>query len=173
MSIFKDSAMIGFLVKEILEKYPNNQVGKTVVQKMAYFLTKTGVVDFDYSMYHYGPYSSEVSGELNFAEESGLLEINWKPNKGYFIEPKSDLNKFKNLLNEREMDAIRKTVEKYGEFNAVQLSFISTALFLEERFNIESSRLVDVVHRLKPKYNLDCIEDTLRTSGVLDDSNSR
>ena len=159
--------MIGFLVKELLEQQPGKQVGKTVVQKMVYLLTKEGVADFDYSMYHYGPYSDKVSSELNFAEESGLIEIDWKLDKGYFIRPMDYLNKFEKHVDKREKDAIRRTVEKYGEFNAVQLSFITTALFLEDRFNVESSKLVEIVHRLKHNYAPEIIEDTLKKSGVL------
>jgi len=67
-SMFKNSGLLGYLVKSLKQKYPDRQIGKTVIQKMMYLLSRNGIMDFEFSMYHYGPYSSEVAGELNFAE---------------------------------------------------------------------------------------------------------
>ena len=86
-SIFKGPALVAYLVKRMSETYPDKQVGKTVIQKLLFLLTRAGVVDFDYAMYHYGPYSAQALSELNFAEDIGAVEIVWVPNEGYFITP--------------------------------------------------------------------------------------
>ena len=53
-----DAAKLVYLVDKLEDVSP--QVGKTVVQKMMFLLDKKGVVNYDYSLYHYGPYSPAV-----------------------------------------------------------------------------------------------------------------
>ncbi len=80
---FNNVAMIGYLVKELNEKYPDAQVGKTVVQKMMFLLNRMKICDFNYTLYHYGPFSSEVANELDYASDLGIVEIEWEEDKGY------------------------------------------------------------------------------------------
>jgi uncharacterized protein YwgA len=47
-----DAAKLVYLVDLLKDVSP--QVGKTVVQKMMFLLDKKGVVNYDYSLYHYG-----------------------------------------------------------------------------------------------------------------------
>lgn len=154
------------MIKKIGEKYPDKQVGKTFVQKIFYLLTRQGVVDFNYSMYHYGPYSSEVSGELNFAESSGIVNVEWIEDKGFFINSTSKLDNFKSLLKNEEIQAIDDIIETYADFNAIELSLIATALYLKDNFEVSDEKLVEVVHNAKPNYSLDLIERVLRKAGI-------
>ena len=158
---------MGYLVKKIGEKDANKQIGNTLVQKMLYLLTRQDVVDFDYSMYYHGPYSSEVSGELSFAEDVGIVESEWNPDKGYFIKPASQLTKFESHVTENERQAIDGIVEKYGEFMAKDLSIIATALYLKDNFNTPDEDLVEKVHDLKRKYSAEHIEKLLEESRVI------
>lgn len=139
-SIFKNPALIGYLAKKIQVEYPNRQVGKTYIQKMIYLLNRNDVVDFNYSMYHYGPYSSEVSGELNFAQNTGIVQVKWIDDKGYFIESTSKLN-------------------------AIELSIIATGFFLKDNFGVSDSELVNVIHQFKPDHTVEFIENILRRAG--------
>ena len=86
-NIFHNPTLISYVIKNIKETYPEKQISKTIIQKLFYLLSRKDVVDFNYSLYHYGPYSSEVSNELNFAEEIDFILIDWIPEKGYFISP--------------------------------------------------------------------------------------
>lgn len=165
-SIFKNPVLIGYMIKKIGEKYPDKQVGKTFVQKIFYLLTRQGVVDFNYSMYHYGPYSSEVSGELNFAESSGIVNVEWIEDKGYFINSTSKLDKFKSLLKDEEMQAIDDMIETFADFNAIELSLIATALYSRDNFEVSDEKLAEVVHNAKPNYSLDLIGRVLRRAGI-------
>lgn len=159
---------MGYLVKKIGEKHINKQIGNTLIQKMLYLLTRQDVVDFDYSMHYYGPYSNEVSGELSFAEDVGIVESKWDPDKGYFIKPASQLTKFEPHVTENERQAIDGIVEKYGEFMAKDLSIIATALYLKDNFNTPDEELVEKVHNLKRKYPDEHIEKLLKQSRVID-----
>lgn len=168
-SIFWEPALIGYLVKRLNEKYPGNQVGKTVVQKMMYLLTREGVSDFRYSMYHYGPYSSAVSGELNFAENSEIVDIDWIKEKGYSIKPGTALNKFEDLLTEDDKEKVNEISDKFGNFNAGALSLIATALFLKDNYDVADDELPQLVHRLKEKYDVSHISKLLKEVGIIED----
>jgi uncharacterized protein YwgA len=161
-NIFHGPALIYYLVKKKSEKDPSAQVGKTVIQKLFYLLSRQGVGNFDYSLYHYGPYSSQVSSELNFAENIGALSANWVPDRGYFISPVSSRQSLLRYLEEKEKTAIDEVVRKYGNYNAGDLSVITTALFLKENFGINNqSSLIDAVASLKPQYHRDYISSLL------------
>jgi len=168
-SIFWGPALIGYLVKCLNEKFPDNLVGKTVVQKMMYLLIREGVGDFRYSMYHYGPYSSAVSGELNFAESSEIVDINWIEEKGYSIKPGSTLSKFEDLLTEEDKEKVNEISVKFGKFNAGALSLIATALFLEDNYDVAADELPQLVHRLKEKYDVSYIKKILKEAEIIED----
>jgi len=167
-SIFNYPYFIGYLVKSLLNKYPNKQVGKTVVQKMCYLMSREGIADFDFSMYHYGPFSSEVEGELKFAKSSKIVKIRWVDDKGYFIEPGDKCNEFDNYLEEKEKKNIDKCVNKYGDFNAQELSIIATAFYSRENFDARDDELVSIVKSLKPNFKKEQIKKILQEGGVFD-----
>ncbi len=163
-SMLRGVAMVSHLVKKLSEKYPDRQIGKTVVQKTVYMLTREKVIDFDYSMYHYGPYSAQVSSEINFAENIGAVEIDWIPDKGYFIKSKSD--ELEGVLSDDDKQAIDEIINKYGMFNAIELSIITTALFVKDGFEVnDNEELVRVVASLKPKYSIARIKNILEEGG--------
>ena len=166
-SIFTYPTLLGYLLKRMEDGYPDKQIGKTIVQKMMYLLTREGTVDFNYSMYHYGPYSSEVSGELNFASSAGIVNINWVDDKGYFINSTQKLENFKNLLTDQDTQVIDELVKKFGRFNAIELSLIATAFFLKDNFNVLDVKLAEVVHDAKPKYSHEYIKAVLQSAGIL------
>ena len=167
-SILRGVAMVSHSVKKLSEKYPDSQIGKTIVQKIMYMLTREGVIDFNYSMYHYGPYSSQVSSEINFAENIGAVEIDWISDKGYFIKPKSD--ELEGVLSEDDKQAIDRVIDKYGRFNAIEISIIATALFVEDNFEVnDTEELVRVVTSLKPQYS-NRIKNILKEGGVISET---
>lgn len=168
-SMFRNSGLIGYLVERLNEKYPGKQIGKTIIQKMMYLLSRSDVANFDFSMYHYGPYSSEVSGELNFAERNGVVDISWKDEKGYFIKETDRVEDFMHLLSSEEKEVVDELVERFGCFKAVDLSLIATALYLKDNFGVQDERLVEAVHNAKKKFAPEYIEGILKKSSILHD----
>jgi len=167
-SIFKRPALIAYLVKSISGRYTSKQIGKTVIQKMIYILSRKGLLEANYSMYHYGPYSQEIAGELNFAESSGLIEIKWIDDKGYFITSvPNKLEQFEPLLREGEKLEIDRAVEKFGGFNANELSIIATAIYLKDKFKVDDSKLIEAVHEIKDQYMISHISSILKKSEVI------
>lgn len=163
-NIFHSPTLISYLIKAMKETHPTAQVGKTVIQNLVYLLSRKGVCDFDYSLYHYGPYSSQVSSELNLAEEIGAIAIDWVHEKGYFISPGAMCSSKLLLQNteKTERDIVDEVVQEYGAYNAIELSIIATALFLKENFGVnDKGNLVEVVSSLKPQYDKERISDLL------------
>lgn len=158
ISIFKNPALIGYLIKKMAEVYPEKQVGKTIVQKLIYILVKTGILFFRYSMFHYGPFSSEVAGELDYAENLDIVRIDWKYNEGYFISPSKNIDHFEHLLSYNEKKQMDQLVQYFGSLSAADISILATALFLQSHFNTPKVELSQVVRNLKPKYSIEHIE---------------
>lgn len=67
--------MLDNLVAYIVEKYGPIK-GKKIFQKIFYFLTEMGIpTNLKYSLYHYGPYSSELDIKSNSLERKGAITI--------------------------------------------------------------------------------------------------
>jgi len=166
-SIFKAPTIIAYLVKELYKKNPQKQIGKTIIQKLIFILSRRLKLNFDFSLYHYGPYSPEVSAEINFAENLGMINVQWEIENGYFIKPNNNkIQKFENFLSSKEKRLIEEVVNRYGDFKAIELSLIATALYLMDYFNVPKNILAEKVHNLKPEYQLQFIKETLRKAGI-------
>lgn len=169
MDTKKGVMLVYTLVKKFAERAPNIQVGKTVIQKMMYLLGKELKYDFDFSMYHYGPYSPEISMYLGLAEDMGLVEVKWDTQCGYIIKPKSNkkvLEQFENAIIKEEVEKIIKLVEEYVTLSplATRLSIIATAVYIMDKFNVRKDKVVNVIKTLKPTYEERFIEETLKKS---------
>lgn len=165
--MFKNPTLIGYLVRRMDMEYPGKQVGEIVIQKMMYLLTRNNIVNFDYSMNHSGPHSSEVSGELNFGENVGIVQAKWIDDKGYFIETTPKLDRFEKLIAEKEKKGIDEIVKRFGSFNAIELSIIATAFFLKDNFGVHDAKLAPVVHNIKQNRPVEYIENVLQKAEVL------
>jgi uncharacterized protein YwgA len=167
-SMFKKLAIISFLVKKLHERCPSKQIGKTIVQKMVYLLSREKIVDYSYSMYHYGPYSTEVDSDLNLCKALDMLRVSWVENKGYFIGLGDDNEKYEGLLEEEEKEKIEKIVDKYGVYDAKEISIIATALFLKEIAEIPSDdEIVKIIISMKPEYDEKYVRKILEKSNII------
>lgn len=166
--IFKNSALLAFLIKKLREDYPEKQIGKTVIQKMCYFLTRNKIFNYDYGMYFYGPYSFVVSGELDFAQDVGIIKMNWFADKGYEIDiNKKNFEFVKDLIGDEEKKEIKKIIKDYGKFNANELSFIATSYFLKDKYNSNDEELLNDVSSIKYKFEKSYIKDILIQASVI------
>src|SRR5262249_27242248 len=64
------------LFTTLVEKAPNQTLGRTALVKMAYLLqVLRGVpLGYDFSLYIYGPFNSEVLGDLEYAQALKAVE---------------------------------------------------------------------------------------------------
>lgn len=156
--MIKYAHIIRCVTEEIHKKAPNKQVGKTLLQKMFYLLTRKGIIDLDYKLYHYGPYSREVERSLEKASNLGLVKIDWRASKGYYIQ---EIEKQKEIEKKTKRE-IRKIVANYKDFTANELSIITTALYVVAHYKITSRKdLIDQILSLKPNNTRMWVKKTL------------
>jgi uncharacterized protein YwgA len=163
----KNSAVMSYLIKELSEN-EKDQIGKTIIQKMTYLLNRQGLAKYNFSMYHYGPYTEEVSCELENLRNMNGINILWKPDNGYFIYPTSGIDKFiSDNLSEEEKAKIDANIKKYLNFNAIELSLIATAYYIRDNFGVKTDKeLIETVKSLKPQYH-GRVENVLKKSKVI------
>ena len=162
----RKARLVGYLVKRLREKYESKQIGKTVVQKMIYLLGLESDISFDYSMYHYGPFSKSAASALDLAKKYDLVEMEWRPKKGYFIDPTDKVSEKK--LDDETSEALDEVVARFGGYSAVELSMIATGFYVKDNFEYGSDEeLVDTVSSLKSEHEKDWIEDLLLKEGVI------
>jgi uncharacterized protein YwgA len=134
---------------------------------MIYLLTRQKIINFSYTMYHYGPYSNEVSRELSFAENIGIVDSEWDTDSGRFLSATNVFDTFQRFITDTEKQAIDGLVVRYGDLSAKELSIIATAFYLKDRFGTPDEQIIEKVHNLKDKFSEDEIRDILIRAGVI------
>lgn len=147
-----------------------NKLGKTSLQKLIYLLKTIYNVPIDYSFkfYIYGPYSSEVAGDLDYLDSVEVLETSFEdyPGKyrGYNITPRDKaekiLTKGQDYITNYE-ELIDEVVELYGGRTARELELIGTIVYLIKDEKIVNGELATRVQSLKPYFDLDKIEEVI------------
>lgn len=140
------------------------QFGKTALQKMIYLLqTVYGVkCGYDYSFHTYGPYSSDLSRDLQIIQYHGGLEISFVNTGtwGYLIKPGPQNELFREKAAsfigqvESNLDA---AIIEFGANNARDLELISTIIYTDrdlENDKKQYSRIqfIRLIHDLKPQF---------------------
>jgi len=149
------------IISCIAQKHP--EIGKTAIMKCVYFLQELKKVplDYDFEIYTYGPYSSEVMEEIDFARQTGLIEVKWVdyPNgmHGYQVSA------LKNVTTSYDKQ-IEEVVNTFGSKTAKELELLSTILFVQKSYNKNKwgknrDSLCATVQEIKPRFSIHEIED--------------
>jgi uncharacterized protein YwgA len=117
-------------VKDIVADAGGEIVGKTRLQKTAYFLEASNVGSgFDFSYHYYGPYSEELATATNDADALGMISIKWDLSSAGFefatyrsVVPSAAQGKL--AVRRREILGI------LGRYDTVSLELAATAHFL-------------------------------------------
>lgn len=143
------------ILSGIAQRHP--EIGKTAMMKCTYFLQEIENVplNYDFKIYTYGPYSSEVTEELDFARQSGLLDIKWTgfPNGLHFYSI-SALNKGATQYD-AQIDSI---MTVFGEKTAKELELLSTVLFVQRakennKLKKDKTTICRSVAAIKPRFS--------------------
>jgi uncharacterized protein YwgA len=167
LQLYEGPAVVAFLVSKLREQYPDSQVGKTAIQKMLYLLSREHVVDFDYTLFHYGPFSFEAASALDFAAGLGLVTTEWVPERGYNIAVTGSAADYFKFVSAKAKRAAEKAVEKFGGLLAIELSIMATALYLKDELGIPPAQLASQIHAIKPQFSKYRIQKVLEKTGVL------
>lgn len=147
----------------LLEHLKGKQVGKKSIQKLVYFLQVFGVdLNYRYKMYHYGPYCSELSRDLNVMNMMGTINIeDASSTDGYSIsatnsDTKSD-DEIQQFLDSHKQ-SFHRLLSDFKRCSAKKLELYATIHFVERvlQERAQDSGKDDIVQKvriIKPKYS--------------------
>ena len=147
------------LIAEIVERFQagNHRLGKTAMQKMIFLLQRSFGVDCDYgyTLYTYGPYSADVSRDLDIVTGLGGARVDYDFSfAGYEIHPgpaSADLRKRASSFLKEISPKLDRLVDDFGGFTAKDLELRSTAVYLA-RPGFDRVKLIKQVHEVKPHF---------------------
>jgi hypothetical protein len=154
----------------------STKLGRTAVMKLAFLLqiVKGLPLGYDFRLYTYGPFDSDVLNDLGFAESLGAVEsqmVTFPSGYGYEFTPgpqrqtvtswaSSELSKYQN--------DIRWALEEFGGQAAADLELIATIIYADreaarQRQFLPPEELGRRVKEVKPHFTEDYILQTIKS----------
>jgi uncharacterized protein len=134
--------------------------GRTAIQKYLYLLQSVYGSEplYEFSMYTYGPFSSQVLSDLDVAEAMGAVQV-VRTNYGYSISPGPEADRMTGL-SRSFLEPLQNNLDKlfmdFGKFSAKDLELRSTIIYASqdlERTGGSQGDLADTVHEIKPGFS--------------------
>lgn len=152
------------LTELAVRMHGRGRLGKTAVQKLVYFLQELHGVDvgYDFPLYTYGPYSSDLMYDLDVCDGMGGVAIQYQPAiNGYDIKPGPIADKVRREAGEFLRDnaaAIDAVVSEFGSCSARDLELRATIVFAEREGRrrgqpLTRATLVERVAEIKPHFS--------------------
>jgi hypothetical protein len=147
------------------------QFGKTAIMKYLYILQEVFKVPlgYEFSLYTYGPYCSDVLLDLDYTEAIDGVRIYSVDTGtgGYSIRPshKTDeyIKKSRDFISEHA-ESINAVIELFGSMSARDLELRSTIIYLyknylQNNWKIDSNEIAFDVKEIKPYFSMEEILD--------------
>ena len=154
-------------------------LGKTAMMKYLFLLQQVYDIplDYDFEIYTYGPYSSEVMEDMDLAKCQNVISMEAESNSGhvgYSIKVKGDLED--KSLSDSCKNQIDELLKLFGGKNAKELELSTTIVYLYRNSKMNSwdcgkEAIANDVHEIKPHFTLEAIKaeyDNLKTNGILE-----
>lgn len=130
-----DDAVLAHTVKQWYNTPGNVNLGRTILQKICYFLKSKGVpIDFEFDIHHYGPYSQELYNRVDqllldniFVDESG------QPSKSIYkpgCQSEELINMHHDELNKYNHE-IKTVIKVFSHLNPTQMELLATIHFFQ------------------------------------------
>src|SRR5215831_8876269 len=134
------------------------KIGKIQLQKLVYFAQRSGVpFNYKYEIYHYGPYSFELSHDLNTLDSLGVLNVKSNPTGyGYEISLGKFAPKFK--LESKYQKRIENILDSVGRNSPAELEVKATIHFVSSVLKKPKTEVIQKVQALKPHFKHEFIE---------------
>jgi len=150
-TIHQYSAILSLLEK--VEKL----VGKTFIQK-GIFILQEGLkekLEYDYRLHYYGPYSQELSNDINFLQDIELINIDYDPTGyGYHIgitESGRDFLKEHSKDIKIDDDKLNKIIELIGKDYSKEMELLGTTLYFA-KLSTDVEDIKRLVNMVKPHF---------------------
>lgn len=166
---WKKYGIIPVLADKLRQRDKN--FGKTALQKYVYILqTLYGVeIGYDFEMYTYGPYCSELHSNLDLVEHWGCVSVESDGEHGYTIHP----GEYDNLTakdsffrHDNTGRAIDQLKMDFGGLYAKDLELRATLIYIDREYKrknaeLTEDKLCNTVMEIKPKFTKDIIIDAI------------
>lgn len=178
----RDKGRLG-LIPVLAKRHPAGFIGRTALMKYMYFLQtlRNVPLGYNFSMYSYGPFDSDVLSDLSTAESLNLVSstpISFLGGYGYRIHPASGAEGAERESHEfiaKYEEEINWVIGEFGGLNSAELELASTIIYVDREFaeiGLPDARahLVVLVNEIKPHFGMEQIErsvDSLQQKGVL------
>jgi uncharacterized protein YwgA len=133
------------------------RLGKTQVQKLVYFAQDCGIpLEYKYEIYHYGPYSFELSHDLGSLDSLGVLDVDSDPSGfGFDISAGKFAQKFQ--LEPKYLKKVERVINQFGSDTPAELEVKATIHFVQSVIKKKvsgkvKSEVIQRVGALKPRF---------------------
>lgn len=163
MSHFPDDPRVALVAHFALAAARPQRLGRTQLMKLLYFLQELKGEDlgYDFRLFTFGPFDSEVLGDLSIACARGAVveETFYYPGGyGYDIKPQGPVaQSLSDWLRQSNSDLTAhadEVFQEFGAFGAADLELRSTIVFVNrEDPALPEDALVDRVRSIKPHFD--------------------
>lgn len=140
-------------------------LGKTTLQKMVYFLKelyRAKEIDYDFTLYTYGPFSSELHGDIDYLEYSKAISVEsydlGNGYAGYRISLSGagrKIAKSENTYLESLRPQLDSLQKDFGQFTSKQLELRATIVYLSrQKPQLSKNELAQKVNAIKPRFDI-------------------
>lgn len=162
------------LIPVLAKKHSSGHIGRTALMKYMYFLQtlRSVPLGYNFTLYSYGPFDSDVLSDLSSAEASKIVEsspILFSGGYGYQIRASVNAEKMEERVrpflaeHARDIDWL---FEEFGSLNSADLELTSTIIYVDreladEHLPCHSSEIVARVKEIKPHFERNEIQQAL------------
>lgn len=145
----------------MVKSTPDRTLGRTQVMKLFYFLQELKGVNlgYDFRLFTYGPFDSEVLSDLATACSMNLVvekTVIYSRGYGYDISPGSRAETLS--LDSSLSNTVEEVVREFGFFGAAELELRSTIYYVYREFaddgrNLSAEEITERVRQIKPYFD--------------------
>jgi hypothetical protein len=154
------------ILARMTKQAPDHRLGRTQVMKLFYFLQELkGIpLGYDFRLFNYGPFDSEVLSDLSSACSSNTVverTVLFARGYGYDITPGQNADQLTGMLeaeNPNLASVVDEIVGEFGRLGAAELELRSTILFVDRELSQAGKAATDQdlasrVHQIKPHFS--------------------
>jgi len=155
--------LAAYVVCEMERMFPARKVGRSLLQKLFYVLSREGIVEAPFDLFMNGPYSDWVENALCRAVESGMLTA-VKEDGRSSISARGGIPG--QVPAELQARAIR-CLQAYCFNDDDDLAILTTSFFLDDRGRRGSDELVRAVIAVNPRFDVRRVCSLIDRSDVI------
>ena len=157
------AALATFVVSEVERTFPTRTVGRSLLQKLFFLISRYEEVGASFDLFINGPHSDRVEYALGKAVDWGMLTVLMEDGRSNISARGGIMEDISPELKEKAAQCIH----AYGFYEESDLAILTTALFLEQYCIQGIDDMVKAVSSVNPSFDLRRICSLLDLSGFV------